>query len=112
MEVNPNNLITEEVTFSYVNLFTPRPNDSGLLKYSACLLLNKDNKKEKARWDAAVEAAIQKGIKAGKFTAAQRPILKLPIRDGDKELEMEVKKGDEYKNRWFINTGAHHTTRS
>lgn len=105
-KVNPNNMITEEVTFSYVHLFTPKADDKGILKYSACLLLDKTNKKEKARWEAGIEAAIEKGIEKGLFTANQRAILKLPIRDGDLELEQELKKGQEYKGRWFINCNS------
>lgn len=105
-KVSPTNFITEEVTFSYVNLFEPKVNQSGDLKYSVCILLDMENKAEKKRWDAAIEAAIQMGISKGKFTANQRPILKLPIRNGSEELATEVKKGLEYKNRWFINANA------
>jgi len=110
--VNPNNLITDQVTFSYVHLFEPQVNPSGVPKYSVCLLLDKDNKAEKAKWDGAIESAINAGIKKGKFTAAQRPILKLPVRDGDAELATEQKKGDEYKNRWFVNASANVTDRN
>jgi hypothetical protein len=106
VKVNPSNMITDVVKFSYVNVFEPQVNQSGVLKYSACLLLCKDNKAEKKKWDAAIEAAIQIGIAKGKFTANQRPILKTPIRDGDAELATEQKKGDEYKNHWFINCNA------
>ena len=107
MKVDPRNLVTDKVRFSYVHLFEPRPNQSGVLKYSACLLLVKNNKTEKKRWDAAVEAAIEKGIEEGKFTKAQRPILKLPIRDGDAEIAQEVKKpGQGYEGCWFINVNA------
>lgn len=106
IKVNPNNMVTDEVTFSYVALFEPKLNQSGILKYSVCLLLDKSNKKEKAKWDAAIEAAIDAGIAKGKFTANQRPILKTPIRDGDAELATEVKKGAEYKERWFVNANA------
>lgn len=106
VKVNPSNMTTGIVKFSYVNLFEPQVNQSGVLKYSACLLLDKADKAEKKKWDAAIEAAIVIGIAKGKFTANQRPILKTPIRDGDKELATEQKKGDEYKNSWFINCNA------
>lgn len=110
--INPNNMITAEVRFSYVRLFEPAPNQSGVLKYSACLLLDKANKAEKKRWDAAIEEAIKAGIAKGKFTANQRPILKLPIRDGDAELATEQKKGEEYKGTWFVNASASVTDRT
>lgn len=104
--INPSNMITAELRFSYVRLFEPAVNPSGVLKYSACLLLSKDNKEEKKRWDAAVEEAIKQGVAKGLFTANQKPILKLPLRDGDKELATEQRKGDEYKNMWFVNAST------
>lgn len=107
-KVNPSNLITDELRFSYVALFEPRPNQSGVMKYSACLLLDKTKKAERKRWDAAIDAAIALGIERGLFTLAQKPILKLPIRDGDKELATEQKKGEEYRNCWFVNANASH----
>jgi len=107
-KVNPSNYVTAEVTFSYVKLFTPQPDDEGKLKYSVCILLDKKNKGEMLRWGDAVEAAIQIGITKGMFTANQRSILKLPIRDGDEELATEVKKGLEYKGRVFVNANTPH----
>lgn len=106
-KVNPNNLVTSIVTFSYVNVFEPALNQSNKLVYSACLLLSKASAKEKKRWDAAVNAAIEKGIKQGSFTRAQVPILKLPIRDGDKEVAQEIRKpGQGYEGNWFVNCNA------
>ena len=109
VKVNPSNLTTDIVIFSYVQLFEPKVNLSGVPKYSSCLLLDKSNKKEKAKWDGAIESAIQIGISKGMFTANQRPILKIPIRDGDAELATEQKKGAEYKGRWFVNANANVT---
>ncbi|MGD1831019.1 MAG: DUF2815 family protein [Spirochaetaceae bacterium] len=105
-EVNPSNFVTDIVTFSYANVFEPKLNPSGKLKYSACLLLDKTNSAEKARWDACIDAAIQLGIKQGKFTANQRPILKTPIRDGDEELKTGIKKEESYKGRYFVNANS------
>jgi hypothetical protein len=65
------------------------------------------NVKEKARWDSFVERAILDGIKKGKFTANQRTILKLPIRNGDQEIATGVKKpGQGYEGHWFINCNS------
>jgi hypothetical protein len=105
-DLSPINFVTDVVTFSYVKVFAPEMNPSGVLKYSATLILPKSNTKEKARWDACIEAAIKAGIAKGKFTANQKPILKLPIRDGDAELKVEKRKGDEWKNSWFINVNS------
>lgn len=103
---SPNNFVTDIVTFSYVNVFEPKLNQSNILKYSACLLLDKTNTAERKRWEECVELAIQAGIKKGKFTENQRPILKLPIRDGDEELKTGIKKGQEYAGRSFVNSNA------
>jgi len=104
--VNPRNYVTDVVTFSYANVFEPKETPSGTMKYSACLLLDKKNKKEKARWDACVEAAFNAGVKKGLFSKKQRPIIKTPIRDGDAELETGVKEDKSYKGRWFINASS------
>lgn len=105
--VNPSNFVTDVVRFSYANVFEPKLNQSNKLKYSACLLLDKKNVKEKARWEAGINAAIEVGIKKGKFTRAQVPILKRPLRDGDAEVAQEVKKpGQGYEGHWFINTNS------
>lgn len=106
-EISPSNFVTDVVRFSYVAVFEPKLNQSNKLKYSACLLLDKKNVKEKKRWDACVEAAFQNGVKKGKFTANQKPILKMPIRDGDKEIELGQKKPDQgYEGMWFINVNS------
>lgn len=108
METNPINFVTDIVTFSYAHVFEPKLNPSQVLKYSSCLLLSKKSVKEKARWDACVNAAIEAGIKKGMFTANQKAILKLPIRDGDAELATGVKKDESYKGMWFVNANSDH----
>ena len=104
--VNPRNYVTDIVTFSYAHVFEPKKTPSGDMKYSVCLLLDKKNKKVKERWDAAIEAAFQAGVKKGKFNKKQRPIIKTPVRDGDKELETGVKEEESYRGKWFINASS------
>ena len=109
MEVNPNNFITDMVVFSHVHVFTPKADQSGNLKYSACLLLDKKNLAEKQKWDACVQAAIALGVKKNKFNAelAKANLLKLPIRDGDAEVKQGTKKPNQgWEGYWFINVNA------
>lgn len=107
LTVNPSNYVTDALTFSYAQVWEAKPNLSGKLKYSACLLLPKKNKDEKARWDAAILAAIEIGIKKKLFTRNQIPILKTPIRDGDYEIKVgKRKKGQGYEDNFFINANS------
>lgn len=99
-------VVLENVIFSYVNVFKPRPNRQGIPKYSACILIDKNNAKAVAAAQQAQKDAIEEGIAAGKWTAAMAPTLKLPLRDGDAELKTEQRTGDEYVGRIFCNANA------
>lgn len=100
------NIITGNVQASYAHVFIPsaiRGSDDP--KYSCCLLLDKSDKTEYAKWVKAVKEAIAEGVVKRKFTGAMTkdPKFKLPIRDGDFELSTEAKKGAEWEGKWFIN---------
>lgn len=99
----------ENITFSYVHVSQPKRNKQGVLKYSACVLIPKGSPAHKMAL-AAQEAAIKEGIAQGKFTPAMVSTLKLPLRDGDKELETEQKSGEEYKGMVFVNANANESS--
>jgi len=99
-------IVAENVTFSYLNIFEPRADLSGRMKYSACILIDKSNAKVVAAVRKAIKEAINEGIAKGFWTAAMVPTLKTPLRDGDEELATEQKSGDEYKGRIFLNANS------
>lgn len=71
--------------FSFVNVFEPKEDLSGNLKYSAQLLIAKTDAKAIALIQKGIEEAIQKGIEKGKITKAMASSnkFKRPLRDGD-----------------------------
>lgn len=96
-------MITKKVRLSYLNAFEPKAAPgSTALKYSACVLISKDDAETLKRVDEAVQKAIAVGISKGKFTAAQVKMLKMPLRDGDDEYDGESR-GKEYQGCMFLN---------
>lgn len=95
-------MITGQVRFSYLNAFEPKATPSGDLKYSASLLIPKEDKKSIQVIQSAIKDAIQVGIEKGKFNKAQVKALKLPLRDGDKEFD-SGNRGPEYQGHYFLN---------
>ena len=95
-------MITTLVRFSYLNAFEAKATPSGDLKFSASLLIPKEDVEGIKAIHSAINAAVQKGIDNNKFTQAQVKGLRLPIRDGDAEFE-SGNRGPEYKGCFFIN---------
>jgi len=74
---------TGKTRFSYVSIFTPKPNKSGALKYSVTLLIPKTDKATLDKMKTAIEAAKAAYIaKGGKALPKQ---LKTILHDGDGE---------------------------
>lgn len=80
------------VRFSYANVFKPRAMSEGETeKYGVAVLIPKTNKKDIAKIEAAIQAAIAEGsTKLGKVKAGA---LKTPLRDGDEERDDEAYAG-------------------
>ena len=96
-------VITGKVRFSYVNIFRSRAFREGQdAKYSICLLIPKDDKKNVAKIKAAIEEAIQEGI-SSKWGGKRPKNLRLPLRDGDEERADEA---PEYEGMSFMNANS------
>lgn len=100
-------MITCKVRFSYLNAFEPKETPSGDMKYSASILVPKEDEKGVAEVKAAINQAVQKGIDGNKFSVAQTksPKFKNPLRDGDAEFEAGDR-GPEYKGHYFLNSSS------
>jgi len=100
-------MITTEVRFSYLNCFEPKENPSGKMKYSASILIPKNDEVGVNEIKAAINAAVQKGIDGNKFTKAHADsgALRIPLRDGDKEFE-SGDRGPEYRGHFFLNAAS------
>ena len=51
------NVKTGVVTASYANVWKPKPNKQGKLKYSICLLIDKSKKDDVKAYEEAIKAA-------------------------------------------------------
>ena len=74
--------------FAYLNVKKPRINEGGALKYSACLLIPKDDEEtldkiSDAVWTAYNEAKEQLAYADGRIPTLEE--IKCPIKDGDIE---------------------------
>lgn len=98
---NPTKVITGEVRLSYANVWEPKSINGGKEKYSASLLIPKDDKATIDAIEAAIEAAIKEGIGKLGGKIPPRGSLKLPLRDGDTERDDEA-----YKGHYFVNANS------
>ena len=100
-------MITTLVRFSYLNAFEPSQTPSGEMKFSASLLIPKSDTKGIEAINQAIQNAIAVGIEKGKFKQAQVNSLRLPLRDGDIEVE-NGNRGEEYKGCFHSLIERHH----
>lgn len=96
------NVTTGEVRLSYVHLFKPYAFQAGQEeKYSTTILLPKTDTATKARIDAAIQAAKQKGAN-GAWNGVVPPVVPDPIWDGDGVKQDGTPFGAECKNHWVF----------
>ena len=101
------NVTTGEARLSYVHLFKPHAQQQGAEeKYSCTVLVPKSDTATKARIDAAIEAARQKGVN-GKWNGVCPPILPHPVHDGDGVRPSDgMPFGPECKGHWVFTASA------
>ena len=102
-------MITPLCRFTYANVFEPKANLSGALKYSTGLLFPKTDTKAIAAVTKAIDDAIQAGVKKGTFNAAasKSRTFKHPLRDGDEYYatadESQRANRECYRGMMFLN---------
>ena len=101
------NVTTGEARLSYVHLFKPHAQQPGAEeKFSCTVLVPKSDTATKARIDAAIEAAKQKGIN-GKWNGVCPPIVPHPVYDGDGVRPSDgMLFGPECKGHWVFTASA------
>ncbi len=101
------NVTTGEARLSFVHLFKPYAQQQGAEeKYSCTVLVPKSDTATKARIDAAIEAAKQKGIN-GKWNGVCPPIVPHPVHDGDGVRPSDgMPFGPECKGHWVFTASA------
>ena len=94
-------VVTGVVRLSYANVWEPVSIKGGTPKFSASLIIPKDDEKTLAAINAAIDAAIQDGVSKFGGKIPNRAALKLPLRDGDIERDDEA-----YKGSYFVNANS------
>lgn len=107
MAINsPTNVTTGEVRISYEHLIKPYAAVPGAEeKYSVTVLVPKTDTATKSRIDAAVQAAIQRGV-TDKWNGAKPPIVPVPVYDGDGVRPNGEAFGEECKGHWVFTASA------
>ena len=99
---NGTKVITGEVRLSYLHVFEPYANEAGQdPKYSVSLLIDKKDKQTLQLIQEAIAEATDQG-QTSKWGGKVPKNLKLPLRDGDEDKDLDV--NPEYKGKYFINT--------
>ncbi|HBS60857.1 MAG TPA: DUF2815 domain-containing protein [Firmicutes bacterium] len=93
-------VITGKVRLSFIALLAPSSIDGGDEKFSAVLMIPKDDKNTIKMVKAGVDAAKENG-KSKKWGGKIPPSLDLPLHDGDTEKDLE--KYPEFADHYYIN---------
>lgn len=101
------NVTTGKARLSYVHLFKPYAHTPGQEeKFSCTVLVPKSDVETKARIDAAIEAAKQKGI-SDKWNGTCPPIVPVPVYDGDGVRPSDgMAFGPECRGHWVFTASA------
>lgn len=104
---DPQSVVTGKVRLSYAHLFTPYTRlNGGEPKYSTTILVPKSDIATKQRIDAAVNAAIEHGVKE-KFNGVRPPMIAVPIHDGDGVRPSDgMPFGEECKGHWVLTASS------
>ena len=106
MASKPNQVITEKVRISYADqLYTPKANDKGVLKYGCAIMIPKSDKATYARILAAAESVKRKAVPGKDEAFYKAPPRTLHDGDGVKPNSGEPY-GPEAKGCWVMNLSA------
>lgn len=99
---DPTHVITGKCRLSYAHIWEPsHMSEDDPLKYSACIIIRKDDKATLEKINRAVEAAVQDGIQS-KWKGKRPANLKLPLRNGDDERPNDPA----FQNSYFFNANS------
>lgn len=104
---NTTAVTTGKVRLSFVHLFKPYAFQPGQEeKFSTTILVPKSDPETKAKIDAAMSAAIEKGIKDN-WNGVRPPILNTPVYDGDGTRPSDgMPFGEECKGHWVFTASS------
>ncbi len=91
-------MVTGKVRLSYANIWEPKENDQGQLKYSCALLIPKSDKETLRKIKTIVDALKEEATT--KYKGKLPANFKLPLHDGDAEKDDENYAGHYYLNAY------------
>lgn len=94
--------VFRNIRLAHVHLFEPTSYEAGPLKYSASIVIPKDDTENLQVALDAIEAAKQAAVAKGDIPAKKAKGTPGPLRDGSIEFEAG-KRGKEFDNTWFFN---------
>lgn len=102
-KVNGTKVVTDKVRLSFVHVIEPSAFEGQEPKYSAMLLISKDDTSTLKAIDKAIKTAYE-GAKNDKLKGVKFDRLKTTLRDGDEEMDTEER--PEFENTMFINVSS------
>ncbi|MGX7196752.1 DUF2815 family protein [Enterococcus olivae] len=96
-------VVTNKVRLSFVNVIEPKAFEGQEPKYSAMLLIPKDDKETLSAIKKAIKAAYD-AAKGDKLKGVKPDRVKTTLRDGDEEKDTE--EHPEFENMMFINVSS------
>jgi len=103
-------VVTGVCRLFYLNVLKPKANDQGDMKFSTMILVKKDDKDTLKRVHAAIEAgkrAYERKFNGGALISDEDwKQLHTPMRDGDKECAVDIKKDKDLRGHYFFNASS------
>lgn len=97
--IDKTKVVTGMVRLSYANIWETKA-VNGVEKYSASIIIDKEDKDTLEKINKAVDVAIEEGMKKFSNYVTDKSLLKLPLRNGDEMME------DAYRGKYFINANS------
>lgn len=103
-KINGTKVITNKVRLSFVHVLEPHAMEEGQeKKYSTMLLIPKDDKETIKYMKQAIKAAYE-AAKSDKLKGVKFDKLKITLRDGDDEMDIEER--PEFEGMYFMNVSS------
>ena len=101
MATTDTRIVTGEVRLSYANIWEPKSIQGSKPKYSVSLIVPKSDQATLTAINRAIDAAIEGGTAKFGGKKPNKAALKLPLRDGDIEIDDEA-----YAGAMFLNANS------
>lgn len=101
-KITETKVLITNARLSYPHLFEPHSFDGKEPKYSAALIVSKDDEEGQKIIRSAISTAFKAGVESGTLKASDKAKLRIALRDGDEEREEDPA----YSGAYFINANS------